>query len=309
MISVVIPCYRSEHTLADVVNDTIKTLSKRRTKYEIVLVNDGSPDDVWNVIKTLTKKYPGKIVGINFTKNFGQHSALLAGYKEAKGDIVISMDDDGQTNPIHIWKLVDKLNEGYDVVYAKYPETKESLFRRMGSWLNNKMSEVMLKKPKEVKGTSFNAIRRYIIEDMIRYDKSYPYVGGLVYRATDKIADVMIEHEDRKEGKSGYTLKKLIALTMNGFTAFSIAPLRIASYFGIFSSMIGFIYAIVIIIKKIVDPSVQLGYSSIMATMLLIGGLIMFLLGMIGEYVGRIYMGMNNHPQYLIKEKITSEKY
>ena len=309
MISVVIPCYRSEHSLRNVVESTIDTLSKRKDSFEIILVNDGSPDNVWSVIEKLVQENKEIVKGINFTKNFGQHSALLAGYKYSKGDIIVSLDDDGQTNPVHIWKLIDKLNEGYDVVYARYPETKESLFRRTGSWLNNKMSEVLLNKPKEVKGTSFNAIRRYVIEDMIRYDKSYPYIGGLVYRATNNITDVEIEHEERKDGRSGYTLSKLINLTLNGFTAFSVKPLRIASYLGILTALIGFIYAIVTIIKKLTIPSIQLGYSSLMAAMLFMGGIIMFLLGMIGEYVGRIYIGINNSPQYVIKEILDNEKH
>ncbi len=308
MISVVIPCYRSEHTLRKVVESAISTLKERKGDFEVVLVNDGSPDQVWKVIEELVSKNKNIVKGINFTRNFGQHAALLAGYKYSKGDIIISMDDDGQTNPVYLWKLVDKLNEGnYDVVYAKYPQTKESLFRRMGSWLNNKMSEVLLNKPKNVKGTSFYAIRRYIVDDMIRYDKSYPYIGGLVYRATSNIGDVEIEHEERKEGRSGYTLKKLINLTLNGFTAFSVIPLRIASYLGVFCAFAGFVYAIIIIIQKLTIPSIQLGYSSLMATILFIGGLIMFLLGLIGEYVGRIYIGINNQPQYVIKERIGDE--
>ena len=309
MISVVIPCYRSENTIEDVVKSLIETFKLRKEKYEIVLVNDGSPDNVWEKIKGLKDKYKSKIVAVNLTKNFGQHAALLAGYKISKGDVVISMDDDGQTDPRAIWKLIDKLDEGYDVVYAKYPENKESLFRRIGSDLNNKMSEILIDKPKEIKGTSFNAIRRYVLEDMIRYDKSYPYIGGLVFRATNNIADVEIEHIERKQGKSGYTLGKLLSLTMNGFTAFSIKPLRIASFLGIFFSICGFIYAIIIVIRKLSNVNVQLGYSSLMSALLVIGGLIMFLLGLIGEYVGRIYIGINNSPQYVIKEIYEDKKH
>ena len=308
MISVVIPCYRSENSLKNVVDSAVKTLASRTDDYEVVLVNDGSPDNVWSVIKELARAYPGIVKGINFTKNFGQHAALLAGYKYSKGDVIVSMDDDGQTNPVYMWKLIDKLDEGFDVVYAKYPETKETLFRRVGSWLNNKMSEVLLNKPKNVKGTSFYAIRRYVVDDMIRYDKSYPYIGGLVYRTTDNIGDVEIEHQEREIGRSGYTLRKLINLTLNGFTAFSVAPLRISSYIGIFCAFAGFLYAVIIIIKKLVNPSIQLGYSSLMATILFIGGLIMFLLGLIGEYVGRIYISINNQPQYVIKERIGNGK-
>ena len=308
MISVVIPCYRSENTIETVTDSLVFALKQRQEDFEIILVNDGSPDNVWSRIKELTKKYHGVVKGINFTKNFGQHAALLAGYRLSKGDIVISMDDDGQTDPANIWKLVDRINEGFDVVYAKYPDTKETAFRRFGSALNNKMSEVLIQKPKNVKGTSFNAIRRYVIDDMVRYDKSYPYIGGLVYRSTSNIGDVEIEHHERIEGKSGYTLAKLINLTLNGFTAFSVKPLRISSILGMIIAVFGFVYALVIIGMKIGGVDIQLGYSSLMSAILIIGGMIMFLLGIVGEYVGRIYIGINNSPQYVIKEIIADEK-
>ena len=305
MISVVIPCYGSQNSLKGVVESAIETLSQREGDFEVVLVNDGSPDNVWSVIQKLVEDHPGVVKGINFTRNFGQHAALLAGYKYSRGEIIVSMDDDGQTNPVYMWKLIDRLNEGdFDVVYARYPKTKESLYRLLGSWLNNKMSEALLNKPKDVKGTSFYAIRRYVVDDMIRYDKSYPYIGGLVYRTTSNIGDIEIEHEERKEGSSGYTLSKLINLTLNGFTAFSVKPLRIASILGIFCAFLGFLYAIYTIYNKLTNPYIQMGYSSLMAVILFIGGLIMFLLGLIGEYIGRIYIGINNSPQYVIKEKI-----
>lgn len=303
MISVVIPCYKSEKTLENVVSETIDTLKQRKDKYEIILINDGSPDNVWQVILKMHEKNPRIVKGINFTKNFGQHSALLAGYKECKGDIVVSMDDDGQTDPKQIWKLIDKLNEGYDIVYAHYDENKESVFRKFGSWLNDKMSNILLNKPKDIKGTSYNAIKKYVVDEMIKYDKPYPYVAGLLYRTTQNVGTVDIEHKERAVGSSGYTLNKLIGLVMNGFTAFSIKPLRISSYIGSALAIIGFIYGITIIIKKIFNPGIQLGYSSIMSVILFIGGIIMLMLGLIGEYVGRIYISINNSPQYVIKEK------
>lgn len=303
MISVVIPCYKSEKTLENVVEETITTLKQRKEKLEIILVNDGSPDEVWSVILKLNKKYPKIVKGINFTKNFGQHSALLAGYKESVGDIVVALDDDGQTDPKQMWKLIDKMNEGYDVVYSQYDKNRENAFRRFGSWLNDKMSNVLLNKPKNIKGASYNAIRRCIVDEMVKYDKPYPYIAGLIYRATQNVGAVEIEHKEREVGSSGYTLSKLVGLIMNGFTAFSIKPLRLASYIGSVLAVFGFIYGIIIIIKKIVDPSIQLGYSSIMSVILFIGGIIMLMLGLIGEYIGRIYISINNSPQYVIKEK------
>lgn len=302
MVSIVIPCYRSETTLAPVVEEIIGVMENR--EYEIVLVCDGSPDNVWEVIKRLAEKYPKLIKGVLFSKNFGQHSALMAGYRKVSGDVIVSMDDDGQSDPKGIPKLLEKLEEGYDVVYARYPKLKESLLRRMGSWLDSKMSETLIGKPKHVKGTSFNAIRRFVIDEMVRYENSYPYVGGLVYRTTKNIGEVPIEHKDRTDGTSGYSLMKLIRLWMNGFTAFSEKPLRAATFLGIGCAMIGFLYGIIIVIQKFVNPAVQLGYSSLMAVILFIGGMLMLLLGIIGEYIGRIYITINNAPQYVIKEEV-----
>lgn len=306
MVSIVIPCYRSQTTLAPVVEEIIEVMGNR--EYEIILVCDGSPDHVWEVIKGLAEKYPKLIKGVLFSRNFGQHSALMAGYRKAKGDVVVSMDDDGQSDPQGITKLLEKLEEGYDVVYARYPKLKESPLRRFGSWLDSKMSESLIGKPKHVKGTSFNAIRRFVIDEMVRYENSYPYVGGLVYRTTKNIGEVEIEHKDRVDGTSGYSLMKLIKLWMNGFTAFSEKPLRAATFLGIGCAMIGFLYGIIIVIQKFVNPAVQLGYSSLMAVILFIGGMLMLLLGIIGEYIGRIYITINNAPQYVIKEEVGDNK-
>lgn len=300
-ISVVIPCYKSEKTIKVVVKEVIEILQSVK-EFEIILVDDGSPDHVWEVICSLVKTYPNHVKGICFSKNYGQHSALMAGYRMAQGDIIISMDDDGQADANGIQSLINKINEGYDVVYANYPQTKESILRRSGSWLNSKMSEHLLGKPQHIKETSFNAIRKYVIDDMIRYKNSYPYISGLVFRATNNIGEVRIEHKERVCGTSGYNLKKLISLWMNGFTAFSVQPLRTASFMGIICAFAGFIYGIVIILEKLCNPLIQLGYSSLMAVILFIGGVIMLLLGIIGEYIGRIYISINAAPQYVIRD-------
>lgn len=306
-ISIIIPCYRSENTIEKVVSDTVNTIGKRKIDYEIILVNDCSPDNVWNKIIELNKKNK-HIKGINFTQNFGQHAALMAGYKKSKGDVVVSFDDDGQTDPRELWKLVDKLNEGFDVVFAKYPETKETAFRKFGSYINKLMSESLISKPKNIKGTSYVAIKRYVIEEIVKYDKSYPYIGGLIFRTTKNIGEVEINHHERIEGKSGYSLKKLISLIVNGFTAFSVKPLRFATYIGFTVATIGFVYGVVIIVRRLTNSIQEVGYSSIMATLLFVGGIIMILLGLIGEYVGRIYISINNSPQYVIKEKLDIEE-
>lgn len=305
LLSFVIPCYRSEKTLSKVVYELIDEINKRsdRFDYEIILINDCSPDNVFQVIRELCAENP-KIKGISFAKNFGQHSALMAGYRQTKGEIIITLDDDGQAPVENIYRLVEKIDEGYDVVFGKYPHVKQSIFRQLGSKVNNYMTEVMLDKPKDIVGNSFYAMKDFVAKQMTSYTNSFPYIGGLIFQATSKIANVDVEQRSRIEGRSGYTLGKLLKLWLNGFTAFSVKPLRIAAVIGIVCSILGAILGVAIIVQKIVNPDVLMGYSSLMAAILFIGGIIMLILGLIGEYIGRIYICINNSPQYVIRDTI-----
>lgn len=307
MISFVIPCYRSQNTLPKVIEEINTTMAGMDSySYEIVLVNDSSPDGTINTIRELCAKH-GNITGIDLAKNFGQHAALMAGMRQAKGDVVVCLDDDGQTPADEVGKLLDKLNEGYDVVYASYGKKKHSLFRNFGSKVNELMTRVMLGKPKELYVSSYFAAKKFVVEDMIRYEHSYAYVIGLVLRATKNIANVEVNHRSREEGTSGYTLKKLLGLWFNGFTAFSIKPLRIATVIGVMCAGGGFAYGIYTIIKRLLLPDIQAGFSALMSMLVFMGGMIMLMLGLIGEYIGRIYISMNNSPQYVIREIIKEE--
>ncbi len=303
-ISFVIPCYRSENTLQVVVAEIKEKMQTMAGyEYEIVLVNDCSPDATFSVIRKLCEENKN-IIGINHAKNFGQHAALMAGFHFVSGDIIVCLDDDGQTPADEVDKLIAKIEEGYDVVYAQYDHKQHSGFRNWGSHLNKKMTEVMLNKPKELYVSSYFAARRFVVDEMLNYKGAYPYVIGLVLRTTKNICNVSVNHRERMEGTSGYTFKKLLGLWMNGFTSFSIIPLRIASYSGSFIALVGFIYAIYVIIRKIVDPTRMLGWSSTIAVILILGGFILLVLGLIGEYVGRIFISINNSPQYVIKNII-----
>lgn len=303
-ISFVIPCYRSEHTISGVV-DEIETTLRQHTEYayEIILVDDCSPDKVFEVIRFLTANNV-HIHGISFAKNFGQHSALMAGLRKTTGDIVVCMDDDGQTPANEVFSLITALDDDTDVVYAAYKQNqkKHSMFRNFGSSLNELMLRILFSKPKELEATSYFAAKRYIVDEMCRYENPFPYAGGLVLRSTKRIKNVPVHHRSRNEGRSGYTLKKLLSLWLNGFTAFSVVPLRIASAIGLIVSFLGFVYAIYLVIRKLLDPSMLLGYASNMAALLVVGGMLMLMLGMLGEYVGRIYMSINRNPQYVIRE-------
>lgn len=308
-ISFCIPCYKSEQTLPAVVEEINTTMQglKDKYSYEIILVNDCSPDGTFNTIEELAKQQDN-IVGVDLAKNFGQHSALMAGFHFVTGDILVCLDDDGQTPANEVQKLLDEIEAGADVVYAKYEHKKHSLFRNFGSFVNEKMAQFLLGKPKELYVSSYFAARRFIVDEMLKYDKSYPYIIGLVLRSTKRISNVVVNHREREIGRSGYTIGKLLGLWMNGFTAFSVKPLRISTWIGISCAMLGFLYGIFTIIKKLVlGDAVAVGFSALMASIMFIGGLILFMLGLLGEYIGRMYIGMNNAPQFVIRQT-TKEK-
>ena len=301
-ISYVIPCYRLEHTLPAVVGEiTAKMQTLPQYDYEVILVNDCSPDDTLGTIRRLVAA-DAHIQGVDLARNFGQHAALMAGFHQCSGDIVVCLDDDGQTPADEVDRLLQKLDEGCDVVYACYDNKQQAGWRNLGSWVNSKMTEIMLGKPPQLVVNSYFAARRFVVEEMLRYEHCYPYVIGLVLRTTKNIGNVPVHHRAREEGRSGYTLGKLLGLWMNGFTSFSVKPLRIATYFGTLSALAGFLYLIFIIINHFTRHTAPLGWASTTALLLLLGGMILLVLGLIGEYVGRIYMCANAAPQYVARE-------
>ena len=301
--SFVIPCYRSEKTITTVVDEIKSEMAAKRPgdTYEIVLVNDCSPDNVWSVIEGLAQK-ENNVIGINLAKNFGQHSALMAGYGKCSGEYVVSLDDDGQAPLDSLNGLITKLEEGYDVVYAYYREVKQNLFRRFGSWMAGKMGEMMLDPPKDMKGSSFYIARNFVIREMCKYNNPYPYLVGLVLRVTRKIAWVETNHRSRLEGTSGYSFARLLGLWLNGFTAFSVKPLRASTLLGFFFAFLGFAFSIFVIVRRLLGITTVDGWSTIIALILIIGGCILMMLGLIGEYIGRIYICINDSPQYVIKQ-------
>ncbi len=309
LVSFVIPCYRSQATLPGVIEEIQETMEKiKEYDYEIILVNDCSPDQTFDTIKKLCEE-KAHVTGIDLARNFGQHSALMAGFHYVKGDIVICLDDDGQTPANEADKLLRGIEEGADVVYAKYNHKHHSGFRNWGSHVNELMTRVMLGKPKELYLSSYFAARRFVVEEMIRYEYAYPYVIGLVLRTTKNIVNVEVEHRDRQAGTSGYTMGKLLNLWFNGFTAFSVKPLRIATVTGAVCAFAGFLYGIYTIIKKLFlnPPDLVMGFSALMSAVVFIGGMLMLMMGLVGEYIGRMYISMNNSPQFVIRE-MTGER-
>lgn len=308
-LSFIIPCYGSEKTVGIVIKEIDEVVSKNdKYDYEIVAVNDHSPDNVWNVLKEIAKTN-SKVKLINLAKNMNRPGALMAGMSKVTGDYIILMDDDGQCPMENLWNLIKPLEEGHDVSIAKYPTYKQSKFKSFGTIVNRKMTEIIMEKPKDLSFTNFSAMKRYIVEEIIKYKNPYPYMTGLLLRTTSDIVNVEMEERERITGNTNFTFKKMLNLWINGFTAFSIKPLRISTVIGVITAAIGFIYGLYIIIHKLfLHSTVLQGYSSMMAVLLFIGGIIMMMLGMIGEYIGRIYISINNSPQYVIKETVNMNK-
>lgn len=305
LVSFIIPCYNSEKTIQCVVDEIASTMYNGN--YEIILINDSSSDDTFDVIRSICEKHEN-VTGIDMARNFGQHSALMAGFNFAQGDVIVCLDDDGQTPANEVYKLLDKINEGYDLVYAKYNEKKHSGFRNFGSSVNKLMMECMLDKPKELFVSSYFATKKFVIDEMKKYQNAYPYVMGLAIRTTNKVCNVDVNHREREIGQSGYSLSKLWNLWINGFTSFSVKPLRMATYGGLFVAILGFAYILYVIINKLTNPLAPIGWSSTIAVNLLLGGMILLVLGMIGEYIGRIYICLNSSPQYVIRSIVKSNR-
>lgn len=302
-ISFVIPCYYSEKTVGSVIDRIIKTVANNgKYDYEIICVNDGSTDATYAVLRELSKLNQ-QIRVIDLSRNFGQHAALMAGFHYVTGDFVVCLDDDGQNPPEEMFTIIDKLEEGYDLVSAKYgKEPNRSLMRRIGSKISFAMSRYLINMPKGIELNSYYGMKRFVVDEIIKYRNAYPFVHGLALRVTRNIANVSIRHDERAAGISNYTFKSLLKLWLNGFTAFSEKPLRLAAVTGVFCAVIGFIAAIVIIIQRVTGHIQSMGYASTMAALLLFSGIIMMFLGLLGEYIGRMYICINNAPQYAIRE-------
>lgn len=301
-VSVIIPCYNSTpilHTLIEKTREELTGMGIR--EYEFILVNDGSPNpDTIGFLRGLAEEFPC-VKLVDLAKNTGQSNAQLAALNYASGELIINMDDDMQTHPKNIPILYNKINEGYDLVLGKYYKKRHSFYRRLLTKMDDKFEEVFLHKPKGVSFTSFWIVRRYIVDEVIKYKNPYSFMEGLFLRTAGKIANVEIEHFDRSEGKSGYNLAKLIHLWSN-FTGFTVLPLRIADGIGTVSGLIGIIYAIKTIISKLIHPDMLVGYASIISLMLIFFGITLLCIGVVGEYVGRTFMSVSNTPQYVVKE-------
>ena len=308
MYSVIIPCYKSSHTIREVVELTAAKLEELgRTPFEFVLVDDFSPDEGETIsnLKALADEHDYVKV-VELAKNSGQHNAVMAGLNYAEGDVLIAMDDDMQTHPSQLPKLFDAFDQGYDIVYGYYPEKHHGAFRNFGSRVNYTSVRILIGKPKELKTSSFWIIKRFVRDYVVQYKSHYTHLQGLFLRTTRNIASVPVEHFERAYGQSGYTFNKLISLWSN-IMGYSIVPLRIATRLGVTLSFLSIIAAVVVIIKKLMHPNMAVGWASTIVTIIFFSGLILLFMGLIGEYIGRMYQNLSNDPQFVVRDVYTGK--
>jgi glycosyltransferase involved in cell wall biosynthesis len=306
ILSIVIPVYNSEDILDELINQIISEIRKKINLYknfEIILVNDKSTDNSWRKIKEITANKKN-VIGINLSKNFGQHNALMAGIKSSRGDFLITMDDDLQHSPSYIIDIINKLNEGFDVCYTKYQNNKYSFLKKLGSAINDRVANIVLDKPKNIYLSSFRGIRRNVINELKKFNGPYVYLDGIILNITNNIGSIEVKHNKRLKGNSGYSFKKLFSLWLKVFTNSSIFPLRVASVTGFIITLISLFFAILLIIFKIKNPEIPQGWTSIATFIFFFSGVQLLALGIIGEYIGRIFINLNQKPQYIIKEQI-----
>lgn len=303
-LSLVIPVYGSEPVLPELVR-RLQAMFDQQARpsddYELILVCDCSPDRSWAVIRSLAQQYPW-VRGILLRMNAGQHNALMAGFSQARGRVIVTMDDDLQHAPEDIPLLLAELAQGRDVVYARFKSRKHAGWKVAGSRLNDLVASYLMKKPKGLYLSPFRAMTADIRADILRYQGPYVYVDGLILSVTRNIGTVDVDHHERYAGDSGYSLRKSISLWLKMATNFSILPLRITSFVGLCFAGLGFVLALVLIIQKLTLDRMPIGWSSLIVTVLIVGGVQLLALGMLGEYLGRVLLILNSRPQYVVGE-------
>ena len=307
-ISIAIPVYNSENSIARVVEELIETLTSHYD-LEIILVNDCSSDNSEKVCIDIFNKYPHVVNFYSLSKNVGEHNAVMAALNHVTGEYVVIMDDDFQ-NPINeVLRLIQHIAEhDYDVIYTWYDKKQHSFLRNIGSKINDKVANIMLKKPKDLYLSSFKAINRFITDEIIKYDLPFPYIDGLILRTTSNIGTLKVLHQKRETGKSGYTLQKLIRLWMNMFINFSILPLRLSVFVGFIFAAFGFGLGIYAVVDKILHPALPMGYTTLAILISVFGGIQLIAIGLVGEYLGRAFLSQNKRPQYSIRKSFIAKQ-
>lgn len=299
-LSFVIPVYNGASSIGRVVRRIHELY--RDLAIEIVLVNDGSPDDSERVCRALVREFPGTVVFLQLARNFGEHNAVLAGLGRSRGAFVAVLDDDAQNPPEEVRRLYEEAQRGgYDAVYGRYRVKHHSAFRNLGSWFNDRIANVMLGKPPELYLSSFKLMNRFLVNEIVKYRGAFPYIDGLLLRATRNIGQIDVEHRP-EERPSGYNVRRLFLLWLNMLLNFSIAPLRLSALVGLAMAAISAVLMVLIVIDKLyVDPDLPLGIPTVLALMVFFAGLQLLILGTIGEYLGRLFLDHSQNPQYVVR--------
>jgi undecaprenyl-phosphate 4-deoxy-4-formamido-L-arabinose transferase len=300
-LSIVVPVYRSATILPQLVEQIYAEMKSENLtdNFELLLVNDNSPDNCWEVIRSLASDYPF-IKGISLRRNFGQHNAIMAGLNHVRGKFVVLMDDDLQHPPHAIVEMLRALDKGHDVCYTRYLNRQHAIWKQLGSKFNNWVATLLLGKPKDLYLSSFKAMNREVVNEIIKYDGPYAYIDGLTLDVTRSITTIDIQHQSRFEGEGNYNLRRSLSLWLKMATSFSVLPLRIATYTGFILAGLSSVIIIFVIVEKILHPELPEGWTSLIATMLFIGGIQTLCIGMIGEYLGRTYLKLNYKPQFVV---------
>lgn len=301
-----IPVYGGAHTIAPLVEEIFDSLSAQ-FDVEVVLVNDCSPDDSERVCQGLLRRYAGRVAYAEMARNFGEHHAVLQGLRLATGDFIVTMDDDGQNPASEIEKLVLEGRRGFDVVFGDYQEKRHGRLRNLGSAFNDRVANWVIGKPKSLYLSSFRCLSRFVVDEIVKYTGPFPYIDGLILRTTSSISSVAVRHDERKRGRSRYTAAKLVGLWLDMFTNFSVAPLRVASVMGFGMAFLGLGMTIWVLLSKLADPSISVGWSSLMTVVTLFSGVQLILLGTVGEYVGRLLLTINGTPQGIVRRVVRAD--
>lgn len=300
--SIVIPVYRSQDFVSDTVKQLLSIIADNDLDVEILLVNDGSPDNSWNVIKKLAHQY-SNVIAINLVKNFGQHNAVLCGFEYAKGDYIITMDDDLQNPPSEIIPLINKVKENdFDLVFGKFKKKKHASYRKLGTKLVGYLNYKVFSKPKDITLTNFRIIRKDVIDRLLTYKTSYPYIPGLLLMHASKVGNVEVEHHNRVDGNSNYTFKKIISLMSRLLINYSSYPLRLLGGIGLLVSLISFLLGLIYLFKGLIYGTEVQGWTTLVVLTAFLGGFIIALLGVIGEYLSRILDQISSNKSYFVKE-------
>ncbi|MFN7915498.1 MAG: glycosyltransferase [Vicinamibacterales bacterium] len=305
-LSFVIPLYKSAETIAAVVRDIDQL--EIAGGHEIVLVNDGSADRTSDVVREVMRTCRVPITLIEHARNFGEHNAVLTGWRHARGRHIVNLDDDGQNPPAEAKRLWEEaIRTGLDVIFGHYEEKQHSWFRNFGSWFTNRMTDWALDKPQGFYLSSFRCVTAFVAQAVVAYSGPYPYIDGLILQVTQRIGSIQVRHEARRAGQSTYTLRRLIRLWMAAWVNFSVLPLRLATFLGLAIAVAGMAALGVVAFLWFRNVGPSYGFGWIMAALLIFSGTQLVLLGLIGEYIGRAFLTINQRPQSVVREVIRSD--